>query len=113
MKYTCLVQGELTMMHVDPAIDRTQFLEMSRCYQCGSSLIRHLMMSLSAWFPFKRKTLYLLPRPAPPLSRFDLAPLNRSTLYVRVGPKGGLHATSASHRMYTHTNRYRRLLEEW
>jgi len=28
----------------------------------------------------------------------DLAPLNRSTLYVRVEPKGGLHATSASHR---------------
>jgi len=29
---------------------------------------------------------------------FDLAPLTRSTLYVRVGPKGGLHATSSSHR---------------
>src|SRR5262245_26257260 len=28
----------------------------------------------------------------------DLAPLTRSTLYVRVGPKGGLHATSSSHR---------------
>jgi hypothetical protein len=28
----------------------------------------------------------------------DLTPLNRSTLYVRVGPKGGLHATSSSYR---------------
>ena len=28
----------------------------------------------------------------------DLAPLNGSTLYVRVGPKGGLYATSASYR---------------
>lgn len=31
-------------------------------------------------------------------SLLNLAPLNRSTLYVRVGSKGGLHATSSSYR---------------
>src|SRR5262245_49142494 len=34
----------------------------------------------------------------PDIDYLDLAPLTRSTLYVRVGPKGGLHATSSSHR---------------
>ena len=37
---------------------------------------------------------FLISRPPPS----DLPPLNRSTLYVRVGSKGGRHATSSSHR---------------
>jgi hypothetical protein len=45
-------------------IDRKRSVEISRCYECGTRLIRFLDMSLSAWFPFPRKKLPLIPRPA-------------------------------------------------
>ena len=32
-------------------IDHTRSVEMSRCYECGTPLIRLRTMSLSTWFP--------------------------------------------------------------
>ena len=41
-------------------IDSTRSVETSRCYECGTPLIRPLTMSLSAWFPFPPENhLYL------------------------------------------------------
>jgi hypothetical protein len=48
-------------------IDHSQSFEMSRCYECGTLLMRPLRMSLSAWFPFASRKLHLIPRSRRPL----------------------------------------------
>lgn len=42
-------------------MNRTRSVELSRCYECGTSLVRPLIMTPSEWFPFPRKKLYLTP----------------------------------------------------
>jgi hypothetical protein len=50
-------------------IDHTRSFEMSRCYKCGTLLIRPLRMPLPAWFPFLPTKLHLIPRAAQALRR--------------------------------------------
>lgn len=38
----------------------TRSVEISRCYECGTSLVRPLMMTPTEWFPFPQKKLYCL-----------------------------------------------------
>jgi hypothetical protein len=41
-------------------MNRTRSVEISRCYECGTSLVRPLIMTPTEWFPFPRKKLYLI-----------------------------------------------------
>jgi len=52
---------EVVKAEMVKGIDSTRSVEMSRCYECGTPLIRPLPMPPSAWLPFTPTRLHLIP----------------------------------------------------